>query len=82
MQRAPYSNNSYFSSANGKKQTNMSKASTLHFDELKQAKLGDLEISGAPTLLLIDKSGFVNSIWLGKLPDDTERKLLAKLSAN
>lgn len=48
-------------------------------DEVRQATLHDLEINGTPTLLLVDGSGTVKNVWLGKLPDDKEKEVLSKL---
>jgi len=50
----------------------------LKFDEVRQASLSELEISGTPTLLLIDSDGSVRNIWVGKLPVETEKEVLAK----
>jgi peroxiredoxin len=54
----------------------------ITFDEIRQARLADLEISGTPTLLLVDKTGAVKSVWIGKLEDNIEKKLLANLAMN
>jgi hypothetical protein len=58
------------------------KSLDVGFDELRQTQLAGLDISGTPTLLLINTSGLVTSVWIGKLPDEAERKLLAKLTAS
>jgi peroxiredoxin len=49
-------------------------------DEIWQATLSDLEISGTPTVLLVDNTGVVRSVWFGKLPDKKEKEVIAKLS--
>lgn len=50
----------------------------LKFDEVKQASLSSLEINGTPTLLIIDNGGLVRNVWVGKLPLQTEKEVLAK----
>lgn len=49
-------------------------------DEVRQAKLPDLRINGTPTLLLVDGSGVVKSVWVGKLESSGQKEVLAKLS--
>lgn len=49
-------------------------------DEVRQAVLPDLEINGTPTLLIVDQSGRVKSVWPGKLPAERENEVLAKLT--
>lgn len=49
-------------------------------DEIRQAALPDLEITGTPTLLLVDRSGLVKSVWLGKLPSESERDVVTSLT--
>lgn len=50
-------------------------------DEIQQAVLSDLDISATPTLLLIDTRGIIKNIWIGKLPSDREREVIAKLTS-
>jgi hypothetical protein len=50
----------------------------LQFDEVRQASLSGLEINGTPTLLIIDNGGLVRNVWVGKLPTQTEKEVLAK----
>jgi hypothetical protein len=51
----------------------------IRFDELRQASLGSLEISGTPTLLIVDNGGLVRNVWVGKLSTQTEKEVLAKV---
>jgi len=53
----------------------------LAVDEIRESSLSDIEVSGTPTLLLIDKKGIVQSVWVGKLSEDRERDILAKLGS-
>ena len=48
-------------------------------NEVRQASLPSLEITGTPTLLLINDAGKVEHIWYGKLPPEQEKDVLAKL---
>lgn len=50
-------------------------------DEIKQAELSSLSIGGTPTLLLVDDSGSVRNVWIGKLSAEKEKELLAKLAS-
>src|ERR1041385_230039 len=50
-------------------------------DEIQQAALPDLDISATPTLLLIDTRGIIKNIWIGKLPSEKEREVIAKLTS-
>jgi peroxiredoxin len=53
----------------------------IEFDEVRQAGLSGLEISGTPTLLIIDNAGKVRSVWVGKLPPQTEKEVLARVGS-
>lgn len=50
-------------------------------DEIKQAELTGLSITGTPTLLLVDDSGSVRNVWVGKLSAEKEKDLLTKLGS-
>jgi len=47
--------------------------------EIRQAQLGSLNVSGTPTLILVDDKGQVAASWTGKLPTDKESEVLARL---
>lgn len=49
-------------------------------NQVRQASLPSLEITGTPTLLLINDAGKVEYVWYGKLAPDEEKDVLAKLS--
>ena len=49
-------------------------------DEIRQATLSDLEISGTPTLLLLDRSGVVKQVWFGKLQAEREGDVVTALA--
>jgi hypothetical protein len=50
-------------------------------DEIRQSPLGDLEVPGTPTLLLVDDRGVVDNVWIGKLPSDKEKEVLKKVGS-
>jgi thiol-disulfide isomerase/thioredoxin len=47
--------------------------------ELKQADFSQLNVSGTPTLLLLDNKGRVQKFWVGKLPPDKETEVIGSL---
>lgn len=49
----------------------------VQVDEVRQAQLPDIGISGTPTLLLINDVGVVKDVWIGKLPEKSEKEVLA-----
>jgi len=50
-------------------------------DEVRQAQLHDIEVGGTPTLLLVDGSGVVRNVWVGKLASDGEQEVISKLGS-
>jgi thioredoxin-related protein len=48
-------------------------------DEIRQAPLSDLEISGTPTLVFVDQGGLVRHVWQGKLPSEKENDVVTTL---
>jgi len=51
-------------------------------DDVKQATLNAIGVTGTPTLLLVDGKGTVAQVWEGKLQPDQEGGVLAVLSKN
>ena len=49
-------------------------------DEVRQASLNSIQVSGTPTLLLVDKSGAVTETWVGKLDSNRETEVLTRLA--
>ena len=49
-------------------------------DETRQADFSSLQISGTPTLLLVDGAGLVKKVWVGKLSGEKENEVLAQLA--
>ena len=47
-------------------------------ERVTQASLSKLDVSGTPTLILLDR-GKVSDVWVGKLPDESEAEVLSKL---
>ncbi|PYP91445.1 MAG: hypothetical protein DMG65_07630 [Candidatus Angelobacter sp. Gp1-AA117] len=57
---------------------NYLKSESVQVDQVIRADFKNLEIGGTPTLLLVDGSGIVKKVWLGKLDDQKEREVLAQ----
>jgi thioredoxin-related protein len=53
----------------------------ISVNEIRQADLSTLQVNGTPTLLLVDGKGVVKNVWIGKLPDDKEKEVLAKITS-
>ena len=51
----------------------------VHVDEVKQAQLSTIWVTGTPTLLLVDGNGKVADAWQGKLQPEQEAAVLAAL---
>jgi len=51
----------------------------VHVDDVKQAQLSTIGVTGTPTLLLVDGSGKVADAWQGKLQPEQETRVLAVL---
>ena len=48
--------------------------------ELVQAPLASLNVSGTPTLVLIDNTGTIQDLWAGKLSDGQTERVLARIA--
>ncbi len=48
-------------------------------DEVRQGRLDSIGVRGTPTLILADGDGAVVESWRGKLPDEKESEVLARL---
>jgi thiol-disulfide isomerase/thioredoxin len=51
----------------------------VHVDDVKQAQLNTIGVTGTPTLLLVDSAGRVSDAWQGKLQPEQEAGVLAVL---
>lgn len=49
--------------------------------EVKQSLLGSLQVSGTPTLILINDKGEIIDYWVGKLPADKETEVIDRLNS-
>jgi peroxiredoxin len=54
----------------------------VQVDDVKQATLSAIGVTGTPTLLLVDNSGRVADVWQGKLQQGQEGQVLAVLKKN
>jgi peroxiredoxin len=52
----------------------------LPIEDVRRANLGALNVSGTPTLILLDRNGVVRSVWEGKLPPKQESEVLRRIS--
>lgn len=48
-------------------------------EDVIQTRLSDVSINGTPTLLLIDKNGVVQKVWVGRLSPESEAEVMAAL---
>lgn len=53
----------------------------VRVDDVKQAPLDSIEVSGTPTLLLVDKAGTVAGVWVGKLEPSQQEEVLRVLKS-
>ena len=53
----------------------------LEVDDVLQAPLNSINVSGTPTLLLVNRDGDVMGTWVGRLPADQEAEVLTQLRA-
>ena len=53
----------------------------VQVDEVLQAPLDSIDVSGTPTLMLVGRDGTVIRTWLGKLPPDLEKEVLLSVGA-
>ena len=50
-------------------------------NDVRQASFSTIQVSGTPTLLLIDENGAVKRVWVGKLSPDEEKRVLSQLGS-
>ncbi len=49
--------------------------------EIRQSQLNSLDVSGTPTILVLDNNGQVSNYWIGKLPPAEEKEVFDKLNS-
>jgi len=52
----------------------------VKIDEVAQAALASIQVSGTPTLLLVDKNGVVENLWVGKLSERDSQAVLLQIA--
>lgn len=57
------------------------KSHSVAVDEIVTSSLGSIGVSSTPTILLINKDGVISDFWRGKLKEDKEAEVLAKLGS-
>ena len=50
-------------------------------DDVRQTSLGELGVSGTPTLILVDGEGVASEVWVGALSPDKEEEVVSRLRA-
>lgn len=48
-------------------------------DDVRQSPLAAVGVSGTPTLILVDKAGIAQKVWVGKLPAAGESDVISQL---
>jgi thiol-disulfide isomerase/thioredoxin len=51
-------------------------------DSVQQSPLLDIQVSGTPTVLLVNENGEVKAVWFGKLQAEREKDLLGRLGSS
>ena len=52
---------------------------SVSINDLRQADPSSIGVSGTPTLLLVDRTGTITDVWVGKLPPEKEQEVLSRL---
>lgn len=48
-------------------------------DDIINASLSDINVSATPTLFLVDRSGNVRDVWVGKLDERKETEVIQRI---
>jgi peroxiredoxin len=48
----------------------------VQIEDVRQGSLGDLKVRATPTLMLVDRSGMIKNVWVGRLSPDGENDVL------
>jgi hypothetical protein len=51
----------------------------VRVDQVKQAAIGDIGVQGTPTMLLVNSTGVVTKMWVGKIQAGQEEQVLDAL---
>jgi hypothetical protein len=54
----------------------------VHVDDVLQAPLNSIGVTGTPTILLVDRTGKVLDVWVGELPPEREQQVLGAVKKN
>jgi hypothetical protein len=52
----------------------------VHIKDVRQSLLGQLNVTGTPTLLLVNRKGVVTKSWVGQLPPHKEKEVMSAVS--
>lgn len=51
-------------------------------DDVRKASLGEMGLSGTPTLILVDERGNVSDVWVGALPPHRQEEVISRLQTD
>jgi hypothetical protein len=51
----------------------------LNLDGIRQVSFPDLGVKATPTILLVNRSGVITNVWIGKIPPEQENEVLSVL---
>ena len=51
----------------------------LDWAPLREIDFDSLGVSGTPTMILLNANGTIENIWVGKIPEDQEAKLIDEI---
>lgn len=52
----------------------------VHVDEIRTAPLSSINVSGTPTMMLVNDKGVVKNVWVGKLPEERQTEVLSAIA--
>lgn len=52
----------------------------VNVDEIRTAPLSAINVSGTPTMMLVNDKGVVKKVWVGKLPEDKQTEVLSAIA--
>lgn len=54
----------------------------VHVDRIVSMSLARAQISGTPTLILVDENGKVQDVWVGKLSSEREKEVFSRIAVS
>ena len=53
------------------------KGEGVQVDQVRQVPMGDIGVQATPTMLLVDRTGVVTKVWVGKIRPEQEQEVLS-----